>query len=113
MTEINRTEYHKFLLKYVLDDPDATGYACNGNARIAIEAALKDLGIKGSIFEVITHLEKNSSASYSYVVLETQLPEDLALNQQAGTILRNVAYVKKNGKDITAKILGADWSELR
>ena len=88
-------------------------FACTGHARQLLEAAKKKLGISGRIFEVFSGNElKHLDVSHSYVVLDGQQDNELALNQGLNKPPITVGEVKQ-GNDITEEILNADWKELR
>ncbi len=92
---------------------ESTGFACNGNARKIIEAAKKKFGIGGRIFELFAGRESaDIDVSHSYVVLDNQVDEEQALNQQVGTDPITVAQAKQ-GNDITGEIMKTPWQKLR
>ena len=113
MTERVNERLRAFYLKH-LHENEATGYACTGNARLIIEEAASELGLKGDIYELRRKLILNEPiVSHSYVVLETQNSVEHALNQSLhASELISVGFVKRHGKNITKAIMSADMSTL-
>lgn len=92
---------------------ESSGFACNGNARIIIEKALKQFGVGGRIFEIFAGNEPaDIDVSHSYVVLDNQTDQESALNQPVGTEPITVGQAKQSD-DITAEIMNAPWKTLR
>ena len=92
---------------------DSSGFACNGNAKRLIEQTKRRFGVSGRIFEVFAGQEPAEfDASHSYVVLDNQADDELALNQPIGAQPITVVQAK-TGADITAEIFKTPWRKLR
>ncbi|MBP9670528.1 hypothetical protein KBD75_03960 [Candidatus Woesebacteria bacterium] len=114
MTETDNRRLRGFYLKFLHEHED-TGYACTGNARLILEEASRELGLKGDIYEVMSALEEKAfRVSHSYVVLESQDDISPALNQpMLARELMPVKMVKIMGKKITQTIMSADMNTLK
>jgi hypothetical protein len=87
--------------------------ACNGNAKKILKRAKKKFKVGGRIFEVFSGREpRDFDVSHSYVVLDNQADDEMALNQQVGTESITVEQAKR-GQDITKEILKTPWKKLR